>query len=149
MPSPALAPLLRLAWRESRTARRRLLLYMSSISLGVAALVAIDSFASNVQVSIEAQSKALLGGDLNLRTRDGFTPAIDSLLDSLGTAGIPSAKVQSFGSMAIVPRTGATRLSQVRAVGEGYPSTARCSRSRPGRGARCTTTGTPSSTPRS
>ena len=53
MPSPALAPLLRLAWRESRTARRRLLLYMSSISLGVAALVAIDSFASNVQVSIE------------------------------------------------------------------------------------------------
>ena len=33
-----------LAWRESRTARRRLLLYMSSISLGVAALVAIDSF---------------------------------------------------------------------------------------------------------
>ena len=31
-----------IAWRESRTARRRLLLYMSSISLGVAALVAID-----------------------------------------------------------------------------------------------------------
>ena len=28
--------LLKLAWRESRTARRRLLLYMSSISLGVA-----------------------------------------------------------------------------------------------------------------
>ena len=28
--------LLALAWRESRTARRRLLLYMSSISLGVA-----------------------------------------------------------------------------------------------------------------
>ena len=121
MATPALRPLLRLAWRESRTARRRLLLYMSSISLGVAALVAIDSFASNVQVSIEAQSKALLGGDLNLRARDGFTPAIDSLLDSLGAAGIPSAKVQSFGSMAIVPRTGATRLSQVRAVGVGYP----------------------------
>jgi putative ABC transport system permease protein len=34
--------LFRLAWRESRTARRRLALYMSSISLGVAALVAID-----------------------------------------------------------------------------------------------------------
>ena len=94
---------------------------MSSISLGVAALVAIDSFAANVQTSIAEQSKALLGGDLNLRTRNGFTPALDSLLDSLGAAGIPSAKVQSFGSMAIVPRTGATRLSQVRAVSEGYP----------------------------
>src|SRR5437764_1285356 len=33
------APLLALAWRESRTARRRLLLYMSSISFGVAAIV--------------------------------------------------------------------------------------------------------------
>ena len=40
--------LLRLAWRESRTARRRLLLYMSSISFGVAALVAIDSFSEIV-----------------------------------------------------------------------------------------------------
>ena len=41
-----------LAWRESRTARRRLLLYMSSISLGVGALVAIDSFATNVTRSV-------------------------------------------------------------------------------------------------
>jgi putative ABC transport system permease protein len=121
MARPALAPLLHLAWRESRTARRRLLLYMSSISLGVAALVAIDSFAANVQASIAEQSKALLGGDLNLRTKNGFTPGLDSLLDSLSAAGIPSAKVQSFGSMAIVLRTGATRLSQVRAVSEGYP----------------------------
>ena len=120
-PRPGLAPLLRLAWRESRTARRRLLLYMSSISLGVAALVAIDSFAANVQESISAQSKALLGGDVNLRARNGFTPAADSLLDSLATAGIPSATVESFGSMAIVTRTGATRLAQVRAVSDGYP----------------------------
>src|SRR5207344_3328997 len=54
--------LLGLAWRESRTARRRLLIYMSSISLGVAALVAIDSFASNVTESVCEQSRALLGG---------------------------------------------------------------------------------------
>jgi putative ABC transport system permease protein len=61
--------LLRLAWRESRTARRRLLLYMSSISLGVGALVAIDSFASNTQRSVREQSRALLGGDIALTTR--------------------------------------------------------------------------------
>ena len=61
--------LLRLAWRESRTARRRLLLYMSSISLGVAALVAIDSFASNTQRSVREQARALLGGDISLTTR--------------------------------------------------------------------------------
>lgn len=111
----------RLAWRESRTARRRLALYMSSISLGVAALVAIDSFAANVQASIKEQSRALLGGDINLRARQGFQPATDSLLDSLRAAGIPSAKVTSFASMAFVPRSGGTRLTQIRAVGAGFP----------------------------
>lgn len=117
--SPAM--LFRLAWRESRSARRRLLLYMSSISLGVAALVAIDSFAANVQGSIQAQSKTLLGGDINLRARNGFTPVVDSILDSLSTEGIPSAKIVSFASMATASPSGGTRLAQIRAVTEGYP----------------------------
>ena len=113
--------LFRLAWRESRTARRRLLLYMSSISLGVAALVAIDSFAANVQQSIAEQSRTLMGGDINLRARQEFTPAVDSLLDSLSTAGYPSAKVISFASMAQASPSGGTRLAQIRAVGDGFP----------------------------
>lgn len=116
-----LAPLFALAWRESRTARRRLLLYMSSISLGVAALVAIDSFAANVQTSIKEQSRTLMGGDINLRARQFFTPAADSLLDSLRAAGIPSAKVTSFASMATTLPSGNTRLAQVRAVTRGFP----------------------------
>jgi putative ABC transport system permease protein len=113
--------LLALAWRESRTARRRLLLYMSSISLGVAALVAIDSYAANVQESIKAQSRSLLGGDVNLRARQGFSAAADTLLDSLAAAGVPVAKVTSFASMASALPSGGTRLAQVRGVGEGWP----------------------------
>jgi len=119
--SARFSTLLSLAWRESRTARRRLLLYMSSISLGVAALVAIDSFGANVESSIQAQSRALLGGDINLRARQGFTPALDSLLDSLSAAGVPSAKIVSFASMATVYPSGGTRLAQVRAVAPGFP----------------------------
>ena len=113
--------LARLAWRESRQARRRLLLYMSSISLGVAALVAIDSFAGNVSRSVREQSKALLGGDVAFRGRQGFSPAADSLLDSLATDGRELARVTSFASMALVDRTDRTRLAQVRAVDPGYP----------------------------
>ena len=64
-----------LAWRESRTARRRLLLYMSSISLGVAALVAIDSFASNVQQSIRAQARDLMGGDVSFTSNAKLSDA--------------------------------------------------------------------------
>ncbi|MBX3173190.1 MAG: ABC transporter permease [Gemmatimonadaceae bacterium] len=117
----SIGTLFRLAWRESRTARRRLLLYMSSISLGVAALVAIDSFAANVQSSIKEQSRALLGGDINLRARQGWTPPLDTLLDSLRGVGVPSAKVTSFASMGTAYPSGMTRLAQIRAVGDGFP----------------------------
>ena len=114
--------LLRLAWRESRTARRRLLLYMSSISLGVGALVAIDSFASNTQRSVREQARALLGGDISLTTRlPNYPKPIVYALDSLNREGVGLAQVSSFGSMALVERTGHTRLSQVRAVTDRYP----------------------------
>ncbi len=113
--------LLRLAWRESRTARRRLLLYMSSIALGVAALVAIDSFAGNVGRSVREQSRSLVGGDLQLTSRGPWTKPAQALLDSLARAGAPVARNTQFASMAVAPRTGNTRLVQVRAVEPGYP----------------------------
>jgi len=114
--------LLSLAWRESRTARRRLLLYMSSISLGVAALVAIDSFASNVTESVREQSRALLGGDVAFGARQGdFTPKADSILDSLRQTGIRFARQTTFASMGLVERSGGTRLVQVRAITPEYP----------------------------
>src|SRR5438477_9579722 len=110
-----------LAWRESRTARRRLLLYMSSISLGVAALVAIDSFSENVIQSVHEQSRALLGGDIQSTRNTARTPAIDSLLDSLSSHGVSTATATNFVSMGLVPRTGGTRLVQVHAISPQFP----------------------------
>ena len=110
-----------LAWKESRTARKRLLLYMSSIALGVAALVAIDSFADNLTRSVREQSRALLGGDASLTTRAEITPQIDSLVDSLARTGFTIARVTQFPSMAAITTTGNTRLVQVRGVTNTYP----------------------------
>ncbi|MFL5484838.1 MAG: ABC transporter permease [Gemmatimonadaceae bacterium] len=110
-----------LAWRESRTARRRLLLYMSSISLGVAALVAIDSFSTNIIQSVKDQSRALMGGDVSFNSSKPIPPAVDSLVDSLGRHGVSFARVTTFPSMAVVPRTAGTRFAQVRGVTENYP----------------------------
>ena len=110
-----------LAWRESRTARRRLLLYMSSISLGVAALVAIDSFAEDITRSIEEQSRALVGGDLSLSSNRKWPARVDSLLDSLARTGTAVARVTTFPSMGLVQRTAGTRFVQVRAVTDAYP----------------------------
>jgi putative ABC transport system permease protein len=110
-----------LAWRESRTARRRLLLYMSSISLGVAALVAIDSFSANIIQSVKDQSRALMGGDVSFNSSKPIPPKVDSLFDSLARHGLSFARVTTFPSMAVVPRTSGTRFAQVRGVTDNYP----------------------------
>ncbi|HXD21786.1 MAG TPA: ABC transporter permease, partial [Gemmatimonadaceae bacterium] len=110
-----------LAWRESRTARRKLLLYMSSISLGVAALVAIDSFASNVRQSIREQARDLMGGDVSFASNAKLSAPLQGVLDSLQTHGTPVATVVSFISMASDTRSGGTRLAQIKAVTPGYP----------------------------
>jgi len=95
---------------------------MSAISLGVAALVGIDSFAANVTRSINEQSRALLGGDIAFGSRRPFSAPQKALLDTLAKAtGAAYARVVTFPSMALVPRTGGTRLVQVRAVSSNYP----------------------------
>ena len=94
---------------------------MSSISLGVSALVAIDSFTANVTKSVQEQSRALLGGDVVLRARAAYGPKTTRLLDSLERAGTGVSRVTTFASMGLVPRSGGTRLVQVRAVSAKYP----------------------------
>jgi putative ABC transport system permease protein len=95
---------------------------MSAISLGSAALVAIDSFADNVNRSVREQSRAVMGGDIAFRSRTPYKPAQTALLDTIAKATRARyARVVTFPSMAFVPRTGATRLSQIRAVSDNYP----------------------------
>ena len=109
------------AWRESRTARRRLLVYMSSIVFGVAALVAVDSFADNATLTVQEQARALLGGDLALVARDTFSTRVVQLFDSLTRAGFGVSRQTTLASMAVAGDTSAMRLVQVRAVTPAFP----------------------------
>ncbi len=113
--------LLGLAWRESRFARRRLFLFLSAISLGVAALVAVQGFASGMSRGVREEARALLGADVELSSRQPFGPRTAALLDSLRGDGVPTARVTSFASMALAPASGASRLVQVRAAEPGFP----------------------------
>jgi putative ABC transport system permease protein len=94
---------------------------MSSISLGVAALVAIDSFSANIIQSVKDQSRALMGGDVSFNSNKPLPPVVDSLFDSLSRKGVSFARVTTFPSMAVVPRTTGTRFVQVRGVTDNYP----------------------------
>ncbi|HYW12213.1 MAG TPA: FtsX-like permease family protein [Longimicrobium sp.] len=116
-----LRPLLALSWRESRFARRRLLLFLSSITLGVAALVATQSFAANMEQGVRDQARALQGADLSITSNRPFGPKTAAVLDSLRRARVPVARVTAFASMALAERTGGARLAQVRATEPGFP----------------------------
>jgi putative ABC transport system permease protein len=109
--------LLKMAWRDSRRNRSRLLLFMSSIVLGIAALVAINSFAHNMQAEIDDEAKKLLGADLEIESREPFSADILYFFDSLGAEA--STEI-SFASMVVFPG-GGTRLVQIRALEGAYP----------------------------
>lgn len=108
----------RMCWRESRQSRARLLLFSYSIVLGVAALAAIGSLGRNLERAIDQQAKTLLGADLEISSREPFSPAEDRLFASLG--GVQSRET-AFSSMIYFPSGGGTRLAQIRCVSGGFP----------------------------
>jgi putative ABC transport system permease protein len=111
--------ILKMAWRDSRASRRRLLLFSLSIVLGVAALVAIGSFRDNLRQAVADQAKQLLGADLAVTSRQPIPAAVDAYLASLGGE---SARETSFSSMIVFPSSGGrTRLVQVRALEGAFP----------------------------
>lgn len=107
--------ILKMAFRDFRKNISRLLLFVSSIVVGIAALVAISSFGENLTADINNQAKELLGADLVLENRQ---PVGDQAIDSLA---IGKATEVNFASMVAFPQTGASRLTQVRALEGAFP----------------------------
>lgn len=110
--------LFRMAWRDSRRSRPRLFLFTSSVVLGIAALVAVYSFGSNLQHDIEARAAELTGADLVISSNKAPSAESRKLLDRLGDR---RSEELSFVSMAWFPRSSSTRLVQVRALQGAYP----------------------------
>ena len=59
----------RMAWRDSRSQRLRLVIFSFAIVSGVAALTAIHSLKASVERGIASEAKALLGSDLRVSSR--------------------------------------------------------------------------------
>ena len=108
----------KMAWRDSRASRKRLILSTSCIVVGIATLVAIRSFGENLEEAVNHQAKSLLGADLVISSQQPFVPETEALIDSIH--GDQSREI-SFSSMAYFPKTGGTRLVQVRALAGNFP----------------------------
>ena len=109
--------LLKMAWRDGKASGKRLLLFMASIILGIAAVVSIQSFSQNLKENIAAQSKELMGADYIIDSNQLPTEKVQKIIDSLGSSG----REVSFASMAAFPKNGATKLVQVRGIEGGFP----------------------------
>ncbi len=107
-----------MAWRDSRGSRRKMAIFVSSMVLGVAALVSINSFGDSLRSAVDSQAGELLGADLSFESTRPFTDRIEAVVDSIG--GQQSRRT-SFASMAYFPRTDDARLATVRANEGGYP----------------------------
>lgn len=111
----------RLALREGRHSLRRVGPYMVSITLGVTALVAIQSFRADVARSVEREAEVLMGANVRLSADRPWSDTVMALRDSLEQAGSPGARVTSVASMVLAPSSNVVRLVQVRALDPGYP----------------------------
>ena len=110
--------LLKMAWRDGRASSNRLLLFMASIILGIAAVVSIQSFSENLKYNIALQSKALMGADFIIDGQSRPNDKVLGIIDSLGGA---NGREINFPSMATFSNTEATKLVLVRGIEGAYP----------------------------
>ncbi|MFC6999516.1 ABC transporter permease [Rufibacter roseus] len=113
-----IAWLIKMAWRDSRRNRSRLFLFISSIVLGIAALVAIFSFGYNLRRDIDQQAMELIGADLVISSNRPVSAEVQPLLDSLGDR---RSQERSFASMILFPKNEGSRLVQIRALEGEFP----------------------------
>ena len=110
--------LFRTAINDCKKNRGRLFLFMSSIVLGITALVAINSFNYNLVKDIDEQSKTLLGADLQVSSNRAIPENLQASLDSL--PGERATEQQIF-SMAYIDKTESSQFVRIKALEGNFP----------------------------
>lgn len=108
----------RMAWRDSRSQRLRLIVFSLAIVSGIAALTAIHSLKASVERGIESEAKSLLGSDLRVSSRSEIEA---ENIEKLSKIANRVSRETSFPSMMRFLSDGGARLMQVRGIEGGYP----------------------------
>jgi len=106
-----------MAWRDAKASRARLLLFMASIILGIAAVVSIQLFSQNLTDNIQRQSKSLMGADFLIDTDQLPSERAQAIIDSLK----PDASEVNFVSMVAFPKNNGTKLVRIRGLQGNFP----------------------------
>jgi len=110
--------LVKTAIRDSRKDVTKLFMFMSSIILGIAALVAINSFNYNLVKDIDAQAATLLGADIAIT---GNRPLNEKVKPSLDSLDATRASEMEIFSMSYISKTDASQFVMIKAMDGGFP----------------------------
>ena len=111
----------RMVWRETRGAVRHFAYSLACIAIGVAALVAVQSFADSLARTIARSAKALLGGDVEIRSAQPLPADAEAVIARLQTPAMAMTRVRELVAMAQIPRIGRAQIVELKAVETGYP----------------------------
>lgn len=113
--------IVRMAWRDSRRNRSRLFLFISSIIIGIASLVALNTFHINLQKDNDGQAAQLLGADLELESNRKPTEEALAFLDTVAAESVDMASEERFLSMMRFNKSQDLQLVQVHGVSGEFP----------------------------
>ncbi|MBT8043491.1 MAG: ABC transporter permease, partial [Verrucomicrobiae bacterium] len=111
----------RMAWRDSRPVRWRLLLFSAAIVFGVAALVTIGSLRQNLNDAVGSQAKSLLGADLLISSRQPYSDETKELVADIASQGGEQAREVSFSTMMRVGNAASPKLVSLRGLDASFP----------------------------
>ena len=112
---------LRMAWRETRGAWRHFVAFFACVALGVAALVAVGTLAANLDGALGREAKALMGGDVEVRSTRPLDRDALAALERLRRAGAQTSSLRELVGMALHPVRGTSLLVELKAVDAAWP----------------------------
>ncbi len=110
--------LFRIALADAKTQWGKLFLFISSIVLGIAALVAINSFNDNIVKDIDRQSASILGADIVVSGNKSLPANLSPALNA-----IPGQKASEYEllSMAYIPKNEGSQFVRIKALEGNFP----------------------------
>ena len=120
---PRVTAALAMAWRETRGAGRHFIYFVACVTVGVAAIVAVGSFARSLEATVGRSARSLMGGDVEIRASRPLSADAALAVTDLARGGAAVTRVRELAAMAQAG-TGAdarTQLVELKAVEPGYP----------------------------
>jgi putative ABC transport system permease protein len=110
-----------MAWRETRGAHHHFVYFLVCITVGVGALVAVQSFSDSLARTVARSAKSLLGADVEIRSTHPLSTESAAIVGGLGREGSALTSVREMAAMAQAGHASRSLLVELKAVEGGYP----------------------------